>query len=238
MKIIENKENQLKFSAELNLSLANAIRRYVGQIPTLAIDEVEIIKNDSALYDETLAHRIGLVPLKMGSITEKKLPILKLNVKKEGTIYSEELKGDAKIVYNKIPLTLLNKGQEIELNATTKLGTGNEHAKFSPGLMFYREIVDIKIAADCPKEVVDVCPKKILKIKNGKVISTDDEKCDICEACLEVCKKQKKDSIKLNPTKELIINLESFGQLPVDQIFKRAIVVLKKDLEKISKKLK
>ena len=45
-------------------SLANAVRRSVAEVPTLAIDEVEIYKNDSPLYDEMLALRLGLVPLK------------------------------------------------------------------------------------------------------------------------------------------------------------------------------
>jgi len=238
MKLIEKKENQMKFIAEINTSLANAIRRFVGQIPVIAIDEVEILKNDSALYDETLAHRIGLVPLRMdNSISEKKIPSLKLNVKKEGIVYSEELKGDLDIPYKKLPLTLLNNGQEIELNATIKFGKGDEHSKFSPGIMFYREIVDVKIEKDCPKEVVEVCPKKILEVNNGKVIVKENYRCDICGACVEFCKKQKRDSIKFNPTKEIIISLESFGQLPVEQIFKKAVLILKKDLEKVSKKI-
>ena len=64
MEIIERKENQITFRAEISDSLANAVRRYINQIPILAIDEVEIYKNDSPLYDETVAHRIGLIPLK------------------------------------------------------------------------------------------------------------------------------------------------------------------------------
>jgi len=46
MKVIDKKKNQITFSAEIDESLANAIRRYVGHIPVLAIDEVEIIKNE------------------------------------------------------------------------------------------------------------------------------------------------------------------------------------------------
>ena len=42
MKIIRKKEKKLTFSAEIHNSLANAIRRYVYQIPIVAIDEVEI----------------------------------------------------------------------------------------------------------------------------------------------------------------------------------------------------
>ena len=53
MKIIDKKDNQITFSAEVDESLANAVRRYVDQIPILAIDEVEISKNDSPLYDES-----------------------------------------------------------------------------------------------------------------------------------------------------------------------------------------
>jgi len=41
---------------------------------------------------------------------------------------------------DKTPITFLNKGQELEIKATTKMGRGVEHSKFSPGLMFYRNI--------------------------------------------------------------------------------------------------
>jgi len=64
MKIIEKNKEKLRFVAEINEELTNALRRYANQIPVLAIDEVEISMNDSPLYDETVAHRLGLIPLK------------------------------------------------------------------------------------------------------------------------------------------------------------------------------
>ena len=135
MKIIEKKNDQIVFEAKIEDSLANAIRRYVNHIPIIAVDEVNIFKNDSPLYDETLAHRVGLVPLKMDKSAKKEAK-LKLSVNKEGMVYSGELKGDAKPVYDNIPLTFINKEQEMEFEATIKIGKGIEHSKFSPGMMF------------------------------------------------------------------------------------------------------
>ena len=236
MEIINKKNNQITFVAEIDESLANAIRRCLNQIPIIAIDEVEISKNDSPLYDETIAHRIGLIPLKMSKLTDT-IDKLNLSVKKEGMVYSEKFIGGLKVVYDKIPITSLKKGQELELIATAKVGKGEEHAKFSPGLMFYRNVVDIKIEKDCPQEVINICPQKILKLENGKIIVNDNYKCDMCEACVELCEKQRKKSIKLIPTKELIITLESFGQLTIEEILKGSIKELKKDLAEFSKKI-
>ena len=42
MKKIEKTGNQIVFEVEINETLANAIRRYVNQIPVMAVDEVEI----------------------------------------------------------------------------------------------------------------------------------------------------------------------------------------------------
>ncbi len=67
IKIISKNEEKVSFVTDMSETLANAIRRSVLEIPILAIDEVEFFKNDSALYDEILAHRLGLIPL----VTEK-----------------------------------------------------------------------------------------------------------------------------------------------------------------------
>jgi DNA-directed RNA polymerase subunit D len=238
MKLIEKKKNQITFMTEISESLANAIRRYIDQIPILAIDEVEISKNDSALYDETVAHRMGVIPLKMTKdVKDKQEEQLSLVVKKEGYVYAEEIKGKVEPVYGKIPITLLRKGQELEILATARVGTGSKHAKFSPGLMFYRNAIKLKIDKDCPKEVVGICPKDILKNESGKIIVVDENKCDSCEACVDFCKKKGKNFIELNPTNELIINIESFGQIGEEEMFQKSIEILKNDLKEISKKI-
>ena len=57
MKKIEETENQIVFIADISETLANSIRRYTNQVLVMAVDEVEISRNDSPLYDEAVTHR-------------------------------------------------------------------------------------------------------------------------------------------------------------------------------------
>ena len=238
MKILNKKDNQVTFTAEIDESLANAVRRYVDQIPILAVDEVEISKNDSPLYDETIAHRMGLIPLKMDkTISEKSTEQITLVAKKDGIIYSEDMKGKVKPVYDKIPITILKKGQELEILATAKVGKGSQHSKFSPGLMFYRNMIKVKVDKDCPKEIVNACPLGVLGLEAGKVVVVDENRCDMCEACVDMARKMGKNCIELVPIGELAITIESFGQIDEKEIFKRAIEMLQDDLKEVSKKV-
>ena len=65
IKILEHSSYAIKF--ELNntdLAVANALRRImISEVPTLTIDIVEVRENTSALHDEFIAHRLGLIPL-------------------------------------------------------------------------------------------------------------------------------------------------------------------------------
>jgi len=233
METIKKKSDKLIFSAEIDYSIANALRRYINQVPITAVDEVEISKNDSALYDEALAHRIGLIPLKAKKQTGK----MKLELKKEGIVYSGELKGDAEVVYDKIPITLLGKGQELEIKATLKSGTGAEHAKFSPGLMFFRNSAEIKMSKKFKDKIKKICPNANVKESGENIIILDSGEEEILDVCAGIAEKSgEKPEIKELP--ELIIKLESFGQITPEAMLKQSIECLRKDLEDVAKKLK
>jgi DNA-directed RNA polymerase subunit D len=233
MENISKSENKYAFKAEIEDSLANAIRRYVGQIPIAAIDEVEITKNDSPLYDETLAHRLGLVPLKQSAKKEGKL---KMSSQDKGMVYSGSLKGDFEIVYDKIPLTLLNEGQEVELSASVKVGTGQEHAKFSPGIMNYREVSEVYADKEVAEKLKNTYPNIEIKQKGDKYLIIDDKEKEVADICEGLAEKYEK-KVEVKTTGEMIITLESFGQIEAKNIFTKSIEALKKDLSEISKKI-
>lgn len=234
MKLIEKKDNQIVFEAEIDESLANSIRRYLNHIPVLTIGEVEIFKNDSPLYDETIAHRIGLIPLENKG--DKKEPKLKIESKKEGFVYSGELKGSVKPVYDNIPITYLNKGQEFEVEAVTKMGSGVKHSKFSPGLMFYRNVAEVIMDKEFQSKIKEMLPENEIKEKGNKIVILDNKKKEIEDIC-ESISNEKGKNIEVELKDGLIITLESFGQLNVEDIMKKSIDEFKKDLNEIAKKV-
>ena len=230
--------NKIVFELKIDDSLANAIRRSLGLIPTMAIDEVEISRNDSPLYDETLAHRLGLVPIKYEKSWKSNAVLkFKMDIKKEGTVYSGSIKGDFEVIYDKIPITLLNRDRELKIKGTTKMGTGREHAKFSPGILFYRDVTEINLDQEYEKEISAVFPKNEIKTKGNKIVLLDDKEKTILDFCEGLAQKGKKN-IEVKETGNLLFTVESFGQMAPEEIFKKATEVLKKELESIPKKLK
>jgi len=232
MEIITNTPEKLVLKLDIKEGLANSIRRSVSEIPALAIDEVEIFKNDSALYDEMLSHRLGLVPLKTERNMNEKTKIdLKLSKVGPCTVYSGDLDGNADVIYDKIPLTILGEGHKLELVATAVLGRGIEHAKYVPGIAYYRHVQEIKSG----KEIDNI----VQSAKHG-LIKTEKKGnkwvCDLNDSVVNEISGIDKDAV--NETNELIFVVESYGGMSAKDIFINSIEVLKSNLDEFEKALK
>ncbi len=128
----------------INTAMANAIRRaIITNVPIAAIEKVTIDKNSSALADEILAHRLGLIPFKtdIKNFIDTNVSLDVINDSdKLKTIYTRDLKSsnpDIIPVYDNMPIVKLSKGQQIKLEATVELGKGREHVKWQGGLASY-----------------------------------------------------------------------------------------------------
>jgi len=250
MKIEKTSEtgNKINFTInEFDASTANALRRSIFEIPTVAIDTVEFYKNDSALYDEMIAHRLGLLPLKTGvSMNERErcsckgkgcakcAASLKLKAKGPKTVYASDMKAKGvEIIYPEMPIVLLAADQELELTAEARLGKGKEHTKFNPGILWYNLIAEIKEikTAEKGKKTVKVSPKEFELIKQNKSRLIPDLINETAECDGKFLEISSKNS-------EFSFFIESFGQIKPKDIFIEAVNALDLNLEELEKAVK
>ncbi len=263
--ILEQKENILKMILEgITPALANSLRRImIAEVPSLAIEDVWIVENNSPLYDEIIAHRLGLIPLK----TDLETYVLPSQCGCEGegcpqcqvafTLTKEALESEAVTVYSgdlqsedpqagpysqTIPIVELTKGQKIVLEAYAKLGTGEEHAKWQPATCSYKYLPLLKIDYErCEKceKCVDACPRHILSFKNDQIQIQNAMTCNFCMSCEEACEVEPEKAIQVgwHETK-FIFTVESSGAIPPDKIVIKAIEVLKEKIKEFLNQLK
>ncbi|ORD99648.1 RPB3 [Hepatospora eriocheir] len=64
IEIIDETNNLIKFKIHSNVSFANSLRRILlKEIPSVAVEFIEVSENTSIFEDEVLANRIGLIPI-------------------------------------------------------------------------------------------------------------------------------------------------------------------------------
>ena len=65
IEVKSQKDDEIVFIVrDAEVPFINAIRRCaMVNVPKIAIEDVNIIRNDSAMFNEVLAHRLGLTPL-------------------------------------------------------------------------------------------------------------------------------------------------------------------------------
>lgn len=236
----DKKTGKLSFSiSNISPAFANALRRtIIDDVPTMAIETAEISKNSSILYDEVIAHRIGLIPL----TTDLKTYDLQENCKCNGegcarcsvqltlkgskpgfvTASQFESKDPAVMpVYPNMPITKLAKGQEIEVIGTAILGKGRVHAKWTPAHVWYS--YKPKITVHTTGKIQDErFPKSILD-KNGKI---DKNKINTPQLIDAVDGINEEILTVEYDRSSFVFYMESFGQLACRDIVQKAFDIL------------
>jgi len=264
IEVLEKDEANLRvIIRDVDVPLMNALRRIaLAEVPSMAIDEVVMIENSSILQDEIIAHRLGLTPLKT-DLDGYNLPedcscksefgcnlcrvTLTLDAEsKEGTrtVYSGELVSENPSIVpvsDRVPIIKLAKGQKLKLEAYAKLGKGKAHAKWQPVSMcaykyFPKITVTSKKCENCTK-CVDICPKKVLGMKDGKVEVRDLLACNLCMDCVEACPQEPKGINVEWEKNSFILNIESTGALPPERILQEANKILDKQLKEFEEQL-
>ena len=139
IKKIYEKDSITKYLVKgTNYTFINTLRRtMMSSVPCLAIDKVHIYENDSVVFDEMLANRLGLLTIKTDTKTYKKGDTVKLVLEKTGpcVVTSKDIKcTDPKIeiIDKKIIIAKLCKEHNLKLEMTATMSTGEEHAKYQP----------------------------------------------------------------------------------------------------------
>ncbi len=251
IRILEKDRDHACFILEgASVALANALRRImIAEVPCMAIFEVTVEENTSLINDEIIAHRLGLIPLTTdleryvlpeectcGSEEgcEKCRVVFSLEAEaKEGIIVvhsGDLIPSDPRIkpISKEIPIIKLAPGQQVKLKAYAGLGIGRRHARWQPvSACAYKYMprltVETELCDGCGA-CVDICPKKILSIKEGKAVAGGVLACTLCKDCEEACEK---GAVKVQWDETVFIfTVETTGTLPVDVLVKKAADIL------------
>jgi DNA-directed RNA polymerase I and III subunit RPAC1 len=235
VKVVSNTFDQVELEViGLDAPIANALRRILlAEVPSMAIEHVYLDQNTSVIPDEVLAHRLGLIPIKVdprrfkfrkgeevhddsNSLTFRlhaKCPLDKPVL----TVYSGDLQwepvGDQNFtlsnvrpVHEDIIIAKLGPGQEIEAELVCEKGVGSTHAKWSPVCTAsYRLMPAISLKTELTGEAAEA----LVSCCPVRVFDIEDSAVKVsrardCTSCRE-CIRLHSEAVSLNKVKNHFI---------------------------------
>ncbi len=228
--------------------IANALRRILlADIPTMAIDAVNLQRNTSIIQDEVLAHRLGLIPIRAEASDEEL--VFHMSAKCQGNKGIETIRSDTltwypvgdqahryasdppRVVHDDITVAKLRPGQEIEAELIVRKGVGRTDAKWSPVAMVeYRMLPSITlnrvVDGDDAEQLLANCPGGVFDLEDmGTAVVANPSDCTSCGACQSVA------TIGRNP-EAFRFKVESLGIYTPESLVERAILTLKAEAKK------
>ena len=236
----------------------NSIRRVMlSELPKLAVDDVVIYDNTSALFDEIISHRLSLIPIPtdLSLLSFRADCVCKgkgcpnctvrytLSKEGQGTVYSGDLQPAEKswaIKEDKIPIVELYGDQRLILEVEAILGRARDHAKWqavlAPGYKMETTIQFDKKKIDDVKEFLTKLPEDTADIKADKIILRDNKKLAILQYHME---KENVDFITISKDpNNVTFSFETDGSFTTKEAMIESIKILEKKYAEFSKLLK
>ncbi len=264
---------QVEFK-DVNYSFVNSIRRsLISMVPCLAIHEVDFHmgslgsyvdeENDeereyesiSAMFNEIISHRIGMLPIPTDEKTveafansiddDSKQPDIMYSLHKQGpcTVYSGDLEpvsGDESLVIpeSKVPLVKLGEGQAILVYAKAKMGNAKKHSKWQCAVAprFYQAPSLTVSSGRGSKTVLETVGKSKFKKKGKNQII--DNPVEAHEALRKLEKlwnnQDAQDSIEVTTKKDhFIFEFETNGAMKAKLALEQALKALDKQCKEL-----
>ncbi len=251
IKVIEETPTHMKVLMDDTLpAVANAIRRIIlGEVPVMAVDTVTMYENTSVMFDEYIAHRIGLVPLTT-DLKAYKNPedccegncascSVDLNLDESGpkVVYSSSIKTtDPKVkpVSGKIPIIELGPGERIRFEAKAVLGNGQNHAKWQVGNAHYNYISDVPMSNTiCP-----ICEAEVKGKKGDLEPGSKGWEPNVCASCKKALTAVGRKGMPTEKDRTgFIFTVETNGQMTARQAIQTAISILDDKVKNLESQL-
>lgn len=245
-KILE-KDNLTKLLvSDTNTAFINSIRRAtMNSVPVMAIENVLIYENSSAMADEQLCHRLALLPIKTDLKAYKKGEKVKMILEKEGpgTVYSKDIQStepSIEVIDKKVPIVKLAKNQVLKLELEAVMGLGKEHAKWQPALVAFNEVPKSSVKFADPKDqkaFLLTVPEGIFQEKNGKLTLSESSSTDIDMAAKAA---EFAPGVQTFEVQEgsFVLSVENFGQLETGELLLEAAGILSEKAKQLKEELK
>ena len=143
---VDETEDVLKVKlSDSDEAVANALRRsMMSKVPTLAVKHLEISRNDSGLFDEVIANRVGQIPFTIPENADEDSEIhVALTQDGPGKAIASDIQAgddEAEPVNPDTEIVNLKEDQGLEFEGIAVLNTGSEHAKHQGGTVGYEKV--------------------------------------------------------------------------------------------------
>ncbi|MDR1955022.1 MAG: DNA-directed RNA polymerase subunit D [Candidatus Methanoplasma sp.] len=228
-----------------------AIDKVEFHLGPIMVDDKEY-ESVTPLFDEIVAHRLGMVPVPTdhelftfqegcacgGEGCPSCTIMYSLNKIGPCTVLSGDMMplGNAQLAVKDqfIPIVELTDGQAVLIYATAVMGTARKHAKwqaaFGVGYKYLPKVTIDEGKAGDPNTLkcVEICPKNVFEIKNGKLTARDILSCGTCKECENVSR----GAVKISADDTAFyFRYETDGSMTARQVLDKATEILSKQTE-------